>query len=116
MYSAASEGNLAAFEAARRQVVRMFIITYVQATLKYAELMDRAAAKGDLDTQLTDQVCAACCICMLHLHAACIYVCNVLHLHIVCVMRCGCSKRSSSIVLASLCASSIDQRSSASAQ
>jgi hypothetical protein len=31
-------------------------ITYIQATLKYAELMDRATAKDNQDTLLADQV------------------------------------------------------------
>jgi hypothetical protein len=56
LYKAAAEGDLAAFNAQVAEVQRLFLITYIQATLKYAELMDRATAKGDQDTLLADQV------------------------------------------------------------
>jgi hypothetical protein len=56
LYKAATEGNLTAFNAQVAEVQRLFLITYIQATLKYAELMDRATAKGDQDTLLADQV------------------------------------------------------------
>jgi hypothetical protein len=56
LYKAATEGDIAAFNASVAEVQRLFLITYIQATLKYAELMDRATAKGDQDTLLADQV------------------------------------------------------------
>lgn len=55
LYAAASAGNLAAFQDAQAEVVRLFLITYIQATLKYAELMDKARAKNDLNTLQADQ-------------------------------------------------------------
>ncbi|KAF8063723.1 Subtilisin BL [Scenedesmus sp. PABB004] len=54
LYAAASEGNLRAFEAARAEVVRLFV-----ATLKYATLMDRAVANNDKETLDADQARAA---------------------------------------------------------
>jgi hypothetical protein len=56
LYTAASNGDLAAFNAQVEEVQRLFLITYIQATLKYAELMDRAVAKKDTVTLQADQV------------------------------------------------------------
>eukprot|EP00775_Hariotina_reticulata_P009084 gene9084-9254_t len=55
MYKAAVDGDLRAFSQQQAEVVRLFLITYIQATLKYAELMDRALAKNDLNTLEADQ-------------------------------------------------------------
>ncbi|WIA14465.1 hypothetical protein OEZ85_002990 [Tetradesmus obliquus] len=55
MYKAASDGDLAAFNAQVAEVQRLFLITYIQATLKYAELMDRAVAAKDQETLQADQ-------------------------------------------------------------
>lgn len=62
MYKAAADGDLAAFKQYQQEATRQFLITYIQATLKYAELMDRASAKNDLKTLEADQVGRAACL------------------------------------------------------
>jgi hypothetical protein len=44
MYQAASAGDARDFEVARKQMEKAFLITYLQATLKYAKMMDDLAA------------------------------------------------------------------------
>jgi hypothetical protein len=56
LYKAAADGDLAAFQAQVAEVQRLFLITYIQATLKYAELMDKAVAAKDQETLQADQV------------------------------------------------------------
>eukprot|EP00879_Flechtneria_rotunda_P022938 GHRR01024245.1.p1 GENE.GHRR01024245.1~~GHRR01024245.1.p1 ORF type:complete len:314 (-),score=74.29 GHRR01024245.1:228-1169(-) len=56
MYEASARGDNRTFEQLRQEVIRNFLITYIQATLKYTELMDQANAKGDLKTLEADQV------------------------------------------------------------
>ncbi len=56
LYDAAAAGNSQAFEAARQEVIRLVLISNIQATLKYAELVDKSRAAGDIKTMEDDQV------------------------------------------------------------
>jgi L-asparagine transporter-like permease len=60
LYKAAADGDMRAFRTQQDEVVRLFLITYIQATLKYAELVDRAMAKNDMNTVQADQVGGLC--------------------------------------------------------
>ena len=46
MYQASMAGDIPRFEAARREMEEAFLITYLQATLKYAKMMDEDLAAG----------------------------------------------------------------------
>jgi hypothetical protein len=55
MYTAATEGDLAAYNRQRSEVIRQFVIVGIQNALKYAELMDAARADNEPEVVEAEQ-------------------------------------------------------------